>query len=30
MSLPSWTAEQFDPRLSWDDVEWIKRRWGGS
>lgn len=28
-SLFSWTAEQFDPRLSWDDVEWIKRRWGG-
>ncbi|MYZ42896.1 alpha-hydroxy acid oxidase [Schauerella aestuarii] len=28
-SLGAWTAEQFDPRLSWDDVEWIKRRWGG-
>jgi L-lactate dehydrogenase (cytochrome) len=28
-SLSSWTAEQFDPALSWDDVEWIKRRWGG-
>ncbi|CAB3662675.1 MULTISPECIES: alpha-hydroxy acid oxidase [Achromobacter] len=28
-SLSSWTAEQFDPRLSWDDVEWIKQRWGG-
>ncbi|WP_440980834.1 alpha-hydroxy acid oxidase [Shinella sumterensis] len=28
-SLPSWTAEQFDPRLSWKDVEWIKERWGG-
>lgn len=28
-SLGSWTAEQFDPRLSWDDVEWIKKRWGG-
>lgn len=24
-----WTAEQFDPRLSWKDVEWIKERWGG-
>src|SRR6476661_7653301 len=21
-SLSAWTAEQFDPRLSWDDVEW--------
>jgi L-lactate dehydrogenase (cytochrome) len=28
-SLSSWTAEQFDPRLSWSDVEWIKKRWGG-
>ncbi|AZR95876.1 alpha-hydroxy-acid oxidizing enzyme [Bordetella trematum] len=28
-SLSSWTAEQFDPRLNWDDVAWIKERWGG-
>jgi L-lactate dehydrogenase (cytochrome) len=28
-SLSSWAAEQFDPRLSWADVEWIKQRWGG-
>jgi L-lactate dehydrogenase (cytochrome) len=28
-SLSSWTAEQFDPQLSWKDVEWIKERWGG-
>ncbi|WP_374668134.1 L-lactate dehydrogenase [Ramlibacter sp.] len=28
-SLSEWTARQFDPRLSWQDVEWIKRRWGG-
>jgi len=28
-SLSSWTAQQFDPRLSWDDVEWIKQCWGG-
>ena len=28
-SLHSWTAEQFDPRLNWDDIEWIKERWGG-
>ncbi len=27
--LASWTNEQFDPALSWDDVEWIKNRWGG-
>ncbi|MGS1095047.1 alpha-hydroxy acid oxidase [Aquamicrobium terrae] len=28
-SLSSWTADQFDPQLSWDDVEWIRQRWGG-
>jgi L-lactate dehydrogenase (cytochrome) len=28
-SLSAWTAEQFDPALSWADVEWIKKRWGG-
>ena len=28
-SLSSWTNEQFDPALSWDDVKWIKDRWGG-
>lgn len=28
-SLSVWTAEQFDPKLSWADVEWIKQRWGG-
>jgi L-lactate dehydrogenase (cytochrome) len=25
----AWTASQFDPRLNWGDVEWIKKRWGG-
>ena len=28
-SLGAWTAEQFDPQLSWDDIEWIKQKWGG-
>lgn len=28
-SLSSWTSSQFDPKLSWDDIEWIKERWGG-
>ena len=28
-SLSEWTANQFDPRLNWGDVEWIKKRWGG-
>ena len=29
-SLSEWTARQFDPALSWNDVEWIKKRWGGT
>ncbi|MES2322289.1 MAG: alpha-hydroxy acid oxidase [Pseudomonadota bacterium] len=28
-SLAAWTSQQFDPALSWDDVAWIKQRWGG-
>ncbi len=28
-SLSSWTSQQFDPALSWDDVAWIKDKWGG-
>ncbi|CUJ68993.1 alpha-hydroxy acid oxidase [Achromobacter aegrifaciens] len=28
-SLGSWTAEQFDPKLDWKDVEWVKKLWGG-
>ena len=28
-SLSVWTAKQFDEQLSWDDVEWIKQKWGG-
>ncbi|RIY33875.1 alpha-hydroxy-acid oxidizing enzyme [Psittacicella melopsittaci] len=24
-----WTKAQFDPTLSWKDVEWIKNLWGG-
>ncbi|MCY1668093.1 alpha-hydroxy acid oxidase [Rhizobium sp. SL86] len=28
-SLSVWTAEQFDPRLSWADIAWIKERWNG-
>jgi L-lactate dehydrogenase (cytochrome) len=28
-SLSSWTASQFDPTLSWADVEWVKNYWGG-
>ncbi len=28
-SLGTWTREQFDPKLDWNDIEWIKKRWGG-
>ena len=28
-SLSSWTAQQFDPTLTWRDVEWIRKQWGG-
>jgi L-lactate dehydrogenase (cytochrome) len=28
-SLSEWTSKQFDPTLNWNDVEWIKKRWGG-
>jgi L-lactate dehydrogenase (cytochrome) len=28
-SLSAWTNEQFDPRLSWEDVKWVKAQWGG-
>jgi L-lactate dehydrogenase (cytochrome) len=28
-SLSAWIGQQFDPALSWSDVEWIKNRWGG-
>ena len=28
-SLAKWTTEQFDPALSWKDVEWIKSVWPG-
>jgi len=27
--LSKWIAEQFDPSLSWKDVEWIKSLWPG-
>ena len=27
--LATWTTEQFDPTLDWDDVARIKERWGG-
>jgi L-lactate dehydrogenase (cytochrome) len=29
-SLAQWTNDQFDPALSWKDVEWIKNYWPGN
>jgi L-lactate dehydrogenase (cytochrome) len=29
-SLANWTNSQFDPTLSWRDVEWVKKRFGGT
>src|SRR5262249_3196729 len=28
-SLSEWTSSQFDPTLTWDDVERVKKKWGG-
>ena len=28
-SLATWIQDQFDPALSWKDVEWIKKIWPG-
>jgi L-lactate dehydrogenase (cytochrome) len=28
-SISMWIAEQFDPKLDWDDVKRIRDRWGG-
>jgi len=28
-TLSQWIAGQFDPSLSWKDVEWVKKLWGG-
>ena len=28
-TLSQWIAGQFDPTLSWADVEWVKSKWGG-
>jgi L-lactate dehydrogenase (cytochrome) len=28
-SLAQWTANQFDPTLSWKDVEWVRSVWPG-
>lgn len=28
-SLRAWVGSQFDPTVTWDDVEWVKKLWDG-
>lgn len=28
-TLSAWTASQFDPSLSWKDIEWVRKIWPG-
>lgn len=28
-SLSAWSGEQFDPALSWDAIDWVRRQWDG-
>ena len=28
-TLSEWISKQFDPPLSWEDVAWVKKLWGG-
>jgi len=28
-TLAQWVAEQFDPSLTWKDIEWVRSRWPG-
>ncbi|MFM8700310.1 MAG: L-lactate dehydrogenase [Hyphomicrobiales bacterium] len=28
--LSAWTSSQFDPTLSWTDIAWVKKRFGGT
>ncbi|WP_112320308.1 alpha-hydroxy acid oxidase [Oceanibium sediminis] len=29
-TLADWTHAQFDQSLTWDDIDWIRERWGGT
>ncbi|HEY2394683.1 MAG TPA: alpha-hydroxy acid oxidase [Rudaea sp.] len=29
LTLAQWIAQQFDPTLSWRDLDWIRAQWGG-
>ncbi|PRZ55994.1 L-lactate dehydrogenase (cytochrome) [Paraburkholderia fungorum] len=28
-SMAEWAAKQFDPTLTWKDIEWVRQRWKG-
>ena len=28
-TMTEWAAAQYDQRLSWDDIEWVRERWDG-
>lgn len=28
-TLMAWVGQQFDPTLSWEDVEWVRKQWDG-
>jgi len=28
-SMADWAARQFDPTLTWRDIDWVRERWGG-
>lgn len=28
-TMTEWAAAQYDQRLSWDDIAWVKKLWGG-
>ncbi len=27
--MAGWSTSQYDPSLNWDDIKWIRERWGG-
>ncbi|MDR5773851.1 MULTISPECIES: alpha-hydroxy acid oxidase [unclassified Caballeronia] len=28
-SMADWAARQFDPTLTWQDIDWVRKQWGG-
>jgi L-lactate dehydrogenase (cytochrome) len=28
-SMADWAAKQFDPTLTWKDIDWVREQWGG-